>query len=234
MMMGRRIGMIVLAAMAAGACGDSGGELREVTQRRRAELDTTGDAAGTGAAPDTSSRLPAIARDTPPPGRADSARGDTAKPAANAGGGWGTAARQTDRSDVRATLRGLRAASNTGFDRLVLDFGDGALPGWRAEYVTAAYQCGSGDKVDVGTDAILMLRLRQTQAHDDAGRPTLHQRDLTLSMPVMHRMVVVCDFEGVVEIAIGAVARQPYRVTELQNPSRIAIDLQQPAGSPAQ
>lgn len=226
MMMGRRIGMIMLAAMAAGACGDSGGELREVTQRRRAELDTTAGAVDPGAV-DTSSRLPAFARDTPPPARGDTAKGDTAKTAASAGAGWGTAARQTDRSDVRATLRGLRAASNTGFDRLVLDFGDAPLPGWRAEYVTAAYQCGSGDKVDIGTDAILMLRLRQTQAHDDAGRPTLHQRDLTLSMPVMHRMVVVCDFEGVVEIAIGAVARQPYRVTELQNPSRIAIDLQQ-------
>jgi hypothetical protein len=40
-------------------------------------------------------------------------------------------------------------------------------------------------------------------------------------------MVMICDFEGEVEIAIGAVGPRPYRVSELGNPSRLAIDLQQ-------
>ncbi|HEX8831664.1 MAG TPA: hypothetical protein VF705_10880, partial [Longimicrobium sp.] len=63
--------------------------------------------------------------------------------------------------------------------------------------------------------------------HDDAGRGTIRQRDLPLSMPVMRRMVIICDFEGEVEVAIGTSSSQPFRVTELANPSRLAIDIQQ-------
>ena len=64
-MRGRGIAVLLLAALAAGACGDQGGELREATQRRRAELDTTSTAFDTAAA-DTSTRLPAFVGDTVP------------------------------------------------------------------------------------------------------------------------------------------------------------------------
>ncbi len=61
-------GWMVLAAtsLAAAACGDEGGELRDVTARRRAELagrDTTRDRPAEGDA-DTATRLPAFAGDT--------------------------------------------------------------------------------------------------------------------------------------------------------------------------
>jgi hypothetical protein len=224
------MGLVLLAMLAAGACRDEGGELREVTERRRGELDTTtADTRDGGASADTSSRLPAFANDTAKVTKADSARSDSAKVAANAvETGWTSGVRETQHAAATATLRGLRAAANAGFDRLVLDFGDGPIPGWRAEYVTRPVtQCGSGEPVDLGTPAVLTVHLRYTQAHDDAGRATVRQRDLPLNMGVMKRMVMICDFEGEVELAIGAAQAQPYRVTELQNPSRLAIDIQQ-------
>jgi len=221
------MGMLLLAALAAGACGDQGGELREATRRRRAELDTTSTAPGD-AAGETSSRLPAFVGDTAPRARADTGKADSAKAPAGVATEWTSGVRETRHAGVSTTLLGLRVAANAGFDRLVLDFGDDPVPGWRVEYTDRPVQeCGSGETVELGTPAALMVRLEYTQAHDDAGRGTLRQRDLALSMPVMRRMVIVCDFEGVVEVAVGAASRQPFRVTELRNPSRIAVDLQQ-------
>ena len=224
------MGMMLLAALAIGACGDEGGELREVTRRRQAELDTTSaDARDTGAAGDTETRLPAFTDDTAKKLPADTAKKDTAKTTATTPlPGWTAGTLRGGDAGVRATLRGLRAAANTGFDRLVLDFGDDAIPAWKAEYVDQpVHQCGSGDPVRLGTDAVLSIKLRSTQAHDDEGKPTVRQRDLSLNMPLMKRMVVICDFEGEVEIAIGVAGPQPYRVNVLQNPSRLAIDVQQ-------
>ncbi|HET7230434.1 MAG TPA: hypothetical protein VFJ16_10560 [Longimicrobium sp.] len=227
MMRGLGMGMLLLAALAAGACGDQGGELREVTQRRRGEVDTSSTASD-GAVDDTA-RLPAFVADTPPRVQGDTAKADSAKAAANTvSTDWTAGVRETSHPGVSTTLRGLRTAANAGFDRMVLDFGDDPVPGWRVEYANGpVHQCGSGEPVEVGTPAVLVARLRYTQAHDDAGRGTIRQRDLPLSMPVMRRMVIICDFEGEVEIAIGTSSSQPFRVTELGNPSRLAIDIQQ-------
>ncbi|HEX9936891.1 MAG TPA: hypothetical protein VGB15_07205 [Longimicrobium sp.] len=224
----RRMGTMLLAALALSACGDEGGELRDVTARRRAELDTAG---ANGA--DTAPGIPAFAGDTTPRAGADSAKADTAKAdsakaPAGAVGEWTVGVREMRHSGVNTTLRGLRTAANAGFDRLVLDFGDAPLPGWRVEYVDQPlHQCGSGDEIRLGTDAALLIRLQYTRAHDDAGRATIRQRDVPLSMPVMRRMVIICDFEAVVEVAVGAASPRPFRVTELRNPSRLAIDIQQ-------
>ncbi|HYH80846.1 MAG TPA: hypothetical protein VEX86_13685, partial [Longimicrobium sp.] len=234
MMRRRRIGMMVLAALALAGCGEKGGELRDATARRRAELaDSTRDAeAAGGTAADTSTRLPVFADDTTPRTRPDSARADSAKAdsakAAPALGEWTVRGRSAQHGDEPTTLRGLRAAANAGFDRMVLDFGDQPIPGWKADYVDQpVHECGSGEPVRLGTDAVLRVRLAYTQAHDDAGRATLRQRDLPLNMPVMRRMVIICDFEGVVELAIGAASPRPYRITELRNPSRLVVDIQQ-------
>lgn len=232
-----RLGMIpmaaVLACMAgAAACKDEGGELRDATARRRAELagrDTTPDRPGDADA-DTATRLPAFAGDTAARTAIvtprDSAAADSAKkpPAA---AGWTVAPRQGGATNGIVTLRGLRAASNPdGFDRLVLDFGDDAVPAWTAAYASRpVLRCGSGEPARIEGERWLRVRLRSAQAHDDQGQPTVRQRQLPLNMPAMREMALTCDFEGEVEVVLGVAAANPYRVMELANPSRLVIDV---------
>jgi hypothetical protein len=228
-------GWMVLAAAslsAAAACRDEGGELRDVTARRRAELagrDTSRDRPAEGDA-DTATRLPAFAGDTAArtalatPDSAAAA--DTAKRAAPTG--WGTAPRQGGTSSGVVTLRGVRAASHPdGFDRMVLEFGADPVPGWRTVYATRpALACGSGEPVQVEGARWLRIRMQMAQAHDDQGQPTVRQRRLPLRMPVLREMVIACDFEGEVEVVLGVSAANPYRVMELANPTRLVIDVQ--------
>jgi hypothetical protein len=228
-------GWTVLAAAclsAAAACKDKGGELRDITARRRAELanrDTTQDRAPEGDA-DSATRLPAFTGDTalrtaiPLP---DSAAADTAakRPAPT---GWGTAPRQGGTPNVPTTLRGVRAASNPeGFDRMVLDFGTDPVPGWHASYsARPVLSCGSGEPVQVEGERWLRVRLQTAQAHDEQGQPTVRQRRLPLGMPVLRELAIACDFEGEVEVVLGVSAANPYRVMQLANPTRLVIDIQ--------
>jgi hypothetical protein len=229
----KTVGWMALAAatLSAAACKDEGGELRDVTARRRAELanrDTTRDRPQDESA-DTSTRLPAFAGDTPvrtAVAAPDSAAADTAKRAAPTG--WGVAPRQGGTPNVPTTLRGVRAASNPeGFDRMVLDFGADPVPGWHTVYATRpALACGSGEPVQVEGVRWLRVRLQTAQAHDEQGQPTVRQRRLPLGMPVLRELAVTCDFEGEVEVVLGVSAANPYRVMQLANPTRLVIDIQ--------
>jgi len=226
----------VLACVAAAACKDKGGELRDATARRRAELanrDTTADNRGDDFAADTGGRLPAFVGDTPArvapaAPAADSARKDSAAAPAAVATGWGLTPRQGGAAGGQATLRGLRAASNPqGFDRIVLDFGAERVPAWRVAYAARApLRCGSGAATQVEGARFLTVRLQGAQAHDDQGQPTVRQRELPLNMPVMREMVMTCDFEGEVGLVVGVTAGNAFRVMELADPSRLVIDVQ--------
>lgn len=229
----RGMAMVIAAAALAAACADQGGELREVTERRRAEhanRDTTRDAAGD-AFSDTATRIPAFAGDTGgrtaviTPG--DSAAVDSARTPPPATG-WGVAPKSGGTAGNLLTLRGLRAASNPeGYDRLVLDFGTDAVPRWSASYASRpVMRCGSGETAEVAGERWLRVRLQRTQAHDDAGQPTVRNRELPLNMPALREMEITCDFEGEVEVVLGVSGALPYRVMQLANPTRLVIDVQ--------
>ncbi|HEX6746056.1 MAG TPA: hypothetical protein VF092_01990 [Longimicrobium sp.] len=221
--------MTIAAAMLAAACGDKGGELREATERRRAEV-AIAESAGAAGAADTSAQdtgyaLPAFVGDT---AKAAAARADTAAKAAAPDGEWTSATRDKRRGGVVGIVRGLRVARQDGFDRLVLDFGDGPLPGWHVEYVDSPVrQCGSGQVKQVAGQAWLLVRLRTAQAHDDLGAPTVRQRDIPLGLPVMRQLALTCDFEGDVEVVLGLASPNPYRVMELAGPNRLVVDVRQ-------
>jgi hypothetical protein len=225
------MGAVAILA-ASTACKDEGGELRDATARRRAELanrDTARDRS-TDADTGTATRLPAFAGDTPSRTAVvtrDTAAADSAKRAAVPG--WGTGPRQGGTPHVPTTLRGVRAASNPdGFDRLVLDFGADPVPGWHASYAARpGMGCGSGEPVQVEGERWLRLRLQTSQAHDEQGQPTVRQRRLPLEMPVLREMALTCDYEGEVEVVLGVSAANPYRVMELANPTRLVIDVKQ-------
>ena len=231
----RRVGwMMTIAALA--ACGAEGGELREATERRRAQGIGEDTAVADTAAEDRApGRIPAfVLLDSAPPAAADSApAADTAQAAASAA----ERARQQWTAGVRdvvrtmagpVVLRDVRVGVNQGFDRVVLEFLGGAAPGYRVEYVDRPVrQCGSGEVTRVAGDAWLAITLRGAQAHDERGRATVQARERRLNMDVVQEMAFTCDFEGVVQIVFGVSSPNPYRITELQNPTRLIVDVQQ-------
>jgi hypothetical protein len=124
-------------------------------------------------------------------------------------------------------LRDLRVGVNAGFDRVVMEFAGGSVPGYRVEYVDGAQQCGSGDAVRTAGDGALAITLRGTQAHDERGQATVSPRERRLQMPVIKEYEFSCDFEGVTQVVLGVASPNRYRVTELQNPTRLIVDVQQ-------
>ncbi|HEU4881423.1 MAG TPA: hypothetical protein VFT45_04230 [Longimicrobium sp.] len=241
MMTARRwLGMMTMAAALA-ACGEQGGELRDATERRRAqeagadslEGDTTASGQPTG-------RVPAfVLADSAAPGATPAATPgapvDTVRPATQPAvdpatqQGWSAGVRDQVRTVPRpVTLRDVRVGVNQGFDRVVLEFLGSSVPGYRVEYVDGhVSHCGSGDPVPVAGEARLVITLRGTQAHTDEGQATVRDRERRLQMPVVKEIEFACDYEGVVEIVLGVARPNQYRVTELQNPTRLIIDIQQ-------
>lgn len=125
-----------------------------------------------------------------------------------------------------AILRAVRTAEHTGFDRVVFEFAEGALPGYHLAYVDAAlYACGSGAEVKVAGAAQLSVRLEPARAHDDRGNVTIADRRRTLALPALKSLTIICDFEAQVEWVLGLSARTPYRVIELAEPTRLVIDI---------
>ena len=130
-----------------------------------------------------------------------------------------------------ATLTDIRTAprAQEPFERIVFQFGAGPLPRYEIAYAEPpAQQCGSGAEVPVAGSAMLRVRLRGTQAHvQSAGamRPTLIDRDRRLDQPLLKQLTLICDFEGEVAVVLGLAVRRPYRVLELEMPTRLVVDV---------
>jgi hypothetical protein len=113
-----------------------------------------------------------------------------------------------------------------GWDRIVFEFRD-TLPGASIAYVPNVTACGSGLPVTLRGSAVLQVRFSQTQAHDDAGRPTTGRTTLDGPGGTILQARQTCDFEGVVTWALGVSGRQRFKVTTLSSPRRLIIDIKQ-------
>ncbi len=113
------------------------------------------------------------------------------------------------------------------FDRVVFDFDGLRLPPvYTIEYVNGPVsQCGSGENVPIRGNAKLKITFDTAQAHTEAGQPTITNRDQHLNYPNLKHLVVICDFEGKVQIVLGLKAKTPYRAVELLNDSKLVIDV---------
>jgi hypothetical protein len=213
----------VRGGLPGGAWG-GGGALRAVTGRRSAEqaLDST---PATTAPVDSGYRVPAFVE--APVAAAPAV--DTAKMPASAPE-WtvGVVERAAPGASGVTTLREVRAGRNQDFDRVVVDFGEEAVPAFRVEYgVLPVRSCGSGEPVAVEGAAALLVRLRQARAHDESGAVTIRP-DIRAGMPSLRQVVLACDFEGQVVLALGvAAANKPYHVLVERAPNRLIVDVRQ-------
>ena len=134
------------------------------------------------------------------------------------------------------TLTDVRVGAHPesgGWDRIVFEFDDvegfpGAHPGGIVQYTDEVAQCGSGEPVEVEGDALLEVRLDATQAHDEQGNLTIDAIEMEGPGNSIIEALSFCDFEGVVQWAIGTPGEQNFKVAFLADPARIVIDIKWP------
>lgn len=132
----------------------------------------------------------------------------------------------------QATLVDVRAAAQTGFDRLVLEFNGSQIPGYSVKYAAEAIACGSGQDLTAfigdgkAPAGLLLVTVRPAVSHDGAGQATA-ARALRPGLDSVIHAFRTCDFEGVVTYAVAVSDKRPFKVTTLQNPPRLVIDIAQ-------
>jgi hypothetical protein len=132
-------------------------------------------------------------------------------------------------TDEIALVERVDIGRHEGFDRVVLQFRQG-VPGYRIAYTEEPVtEDGSGARVEVDGDAVVLVRLEPSSTFDiEQGEPAydgprrLAGADRGTS--VVREVVRAGDFEAVLTWAIGLSDRVDYRVTTLQSPARLVID----------
>lgn len=112
-----------------------------------------------------------------------------------------------------------------GWDRIVFEFFDEGLPPATIEYVQKASACGSGQTESLPGSAILQVRMSPAAAHDPSNRATIGATSMKGPGDTILQAKQTCDFEGVVTWALGVKGKQNFKVTTLQNPMRLVIDV---------
>ena len=132
-------------------------------------------------------------------------------------------------SDEVALLTAVRAASHEGYDRVVFEFRNGA-PGYDVRYVERPVQAdGSGEEVDVAGGAVLVVRMEPALDADltqeSAPRTYLGPARFTPDTSAVVEVVRTGGFEAVLTWAVGVDEERPFRVTRLEQPARIVLDV---------
>jgi hypothetical protein len=130
-----------------------------------------------------------------------------------------------------AVLSSVRVGVHEGYDRVVWEFSEGDRPRVRVEYVDQPRQPGSGEPVAVAGDAHLRLmaefatdRGAELYASDAEGYDGPQRVDGAGTAAVAE-VVALGDFEANLQWAVGLDRQRPFRVTVLEAPLRIVVDV---------
>ena len=123
-------------------------------------------------------------------------------------------------------LRDVRTGDQQTFDRVVFEVEGPKLPDHDVKYVERPVHCGSGEPAQVDGRAFLQVRLSPARAHTEAGAPTVATLQRKVRLPVIREIRATCDFEGEVVWVVGLSARKEFRISELDGPSRLVIDIE--------
>lgn len=125
-----------------------------------------------------------------------------------------------------AILKEVRTARHTNYDRVVFEFAGAELPGYHVEYVDKPVRaCGSGNVVSLAGDGWLEIRFQHALAHNEQGELTVKNTERTPNLPIIKELKQTCDFEADVTWVSGVSSPNKYRVLELKNPTRLAVDI---------
>jgi hypothetical protein len=135
-----------------------------------------------------------------------------------------TAAVERERSPRTAPeLMSVEAVDREGYDQVVFTF-DGSRPGYRVRYVDQVSD-QAGKRLPLRGEAFLEVAFEPARARSPAGAPTFSPASLTPGFADLRQVRFASDFEGQVTFGIGAAGRDGFRVSELRDPTRVAVDL---------
>jgi len=125
-----------------------------------------------------------------------------------------------------ARMTEVRSAKHANYDRVVFEFVGSEMPTYHLEYIDKpVHQCGSGNTVPLAGDGWLEVRFSDAQAHDGSGNATITDRERSPNLPIVKDLKITCDFESEVTWVLGVASPNRYRVMELKNPTRLAVDI---------
>lgn len=140
----------------------------------------------------------------------------------------GTAGITNEKSESvgAAILREVRVGRHAAYDRVVFEFEGKLMPGYRIEYIDKPVRaCGSGHVVALRGDGWLEISFQPAMAHTENGEPTIKERERSPDNPIIRELKLTCDFETEVTWVLGVSSPNNYRVLELDDPTRLAIDI---------
>jgi hypothetical protein len=120
-------------------------------------------------------------------------------------------------------LVSVRVDERDGYDRVVFTF-DGSAPGYRVRYLPRVDGPGGRPLALRGT-AIVEVAFEPARARGPDGRTTFPAGAITPSSPVLRQVRFAGDFEGQVRFGLGVAGRGGVRVSELADPTRVAVDV---------
>jgi len=143
-----------------------------------------------------------------------------------------TAVVATSTAKATSLLERVAIGHHEGYDRVVFQFRDEGLPGYRVEYVQPPLQeDGSGAPVDVAGKAFVVVRMEPASGFDlNSGEGELvYKGPKRISggeagATVVNEVVRTGDFEAVLSWAIGLESKTDFRVTTAASPSRLIVD----------
>jgi hypothetical protein len=122
---------------------------------------------------------------------------------------------------ARATIADVRVGSHPGYDRLVIELTGGAT-GYSIDVhdIKGFVHSFRGDHVDVAGNAGLILHLYS----QDIPPVFAHGTSLVLDGSQLRQVVVLGDFEGQADLAIGLDHLQCPTVSYFDSPTRLVVD----------
>ena len=142
---------------------------------------------------------------------------------ANFSGTLGTIHRGHAASHVNE-IQSVKSACCENFDRLVFAVDGFHEPTYTIQYAQPPFtDCGSGNTHHVPGNAWLTIKMTPAQGHGTA-QATL-PRDTSYQCANLKHLSITCDFESDLTFVVGVNAKKPYRVIELQNPTRLVVDI---------